>query len=315
MTNDIKKIKKDVKIAAVVVTYNRFDKLKKALKSYEDQVCNVDYMIVVDNASTDATADWLDKWKNENHKFFVEIIHSKENLGGSGGFYLGQKKAMELDVDWILIADDDAYLPENYVSDLREYIVHHNTDDVSVLCGIVKDNESFCNHHRMILKNNICQLDFWEKPLLSSYKNKTFYINHSSYVGPLINKRKLLKAGLVEKDFFIWFDDAEHSLRLGKVGKMICLPDLVIEHDVEKSNAQLSWKSYYGFRNRLVCHKKHFTITFPLILLLFLCKTCLAPLKGRSFTEVKMRLVAMKNAVLGNMGVHKIYKPGWKPDE
>ena len=134
-------------------------------------------------------------------------------------------------------------------------------------------------------------------------------------MGIFINRNKLLKTGLVEKDFFIWFDDTEHSLRLRKVGKMICLPNLVIKHDVEKSNAKLSWKSYYGFRNGLICHKKHFASTFPFALLVLLGKTFLSPLKGHSLAEVKMRLVAMKDAVLGNMGVHKIYKPGWKPDE
>ncbi len=76
-------IEETTTIAAIMVGF------LKALKSYDEQKNNVDYMIIVDNASTDATADWLDKWKNENHKFFVEIIHSKENLGGSGGFYLG----------------------------------------------------------------------------------------------------------------------------------------------------------------------------------------------------------------------------------
>ena len=117
----------------------------------------------IGKASTDDTADWLDKWKNENHKFFVEIIHSKENLGGSGGFYLGQQQAMELDVDWILIADDDAYLPENYISGLYEYIVTHDTEDVSVLCGLVEEHNSYDNKHRMILKKNTCQFDFFEK--------------------------------------------------------------------------------------------------------------------------------------------------------
>lgn len=302
-------------MAAVVVTYNRLNKLKKALKSYDEQLHHVDYMIVVDNASTDATAEWLEQWKHEPHKFLVKIIHSKENLGGSGGFYLGQKQAMELDVDWILIADDDAYLSENYVSGLYEYIVNHDTSEISVLCGVVKENDSNLNHHRMILKKYKCQLEFLEKPPVLSYQNESFYINHASYVGPLMNKNKLLKAGLVDKGFFIWFDDAEHSLRLGKVGKMICLPRLVVKHDVDKSNKELSWKSYYGFRNRLICHKKHFTITFPLVLLLFFAKTFLSPLRGRSLAEVKMRLVAIKDAVLGNMGVHKIYKPGWKPDE
>ena len=46
-----------------------------------------------------------------------------------------------------------------------------------------------------------------------------------------------------------------------------------------------------------------------------ICFLSLSLLKWESLPEVKISLVAMKNAVLGNMGVHKIYKPGWKPAE
>ena len=46
-----------------------------------------------------------------------------------------------------------------------------------------------------------------------------------------------------------------------------------------------------------------------------ICFLSLSLLKWESLPEVKISLVAMKNAVLGNMGVHKIYKPGWKLDE
>ena len=46
------------KIAAVIVTYNRLTKLKKALASYEQQLHKPNYMVIVDNASTDGTAGW-----------------------------------------------------------------------------------------------------------------------------------------------------------------------------------------------------------------------------------------------------------------
>ena len=70
-------------------------------------------MVIVDNASTDGTAGWLEHWRNDKHEFQVEIIRSNKNLGGSGGFYLGEERAMQLPVDWIMIADDDAYPTPN----------------------------------------------------------------------------------------------------------------------------------------------------------------------------------------------------------
>ena len=50
---------KKMKIGAVVVTYNRLDKLKKALESFEKQLYLPAYVIVADNASTDGTAQYL----------------------------------------------------------------------------------------------------------------------------------------------------------------------------------------------------------------------------------------------------------------
>ena len=76
--------------------------------------------------------------------------------------------------DWILIADDDAYLPENYISGLYEYIVTHDTDDVSVLCGLVEEHNSYDNMHRMILKKIPVNLIFLKNHQSYLIKNHFF---------------------------------------------------------------------------------------------------------------------------------------------
>ena len=54
-----------MKIGVVIVTYNRLDKLKIALKSYENQKIKPKYILVVNNNSTDGTKEYLDSWKQE----------------------------------------------------------------------------------------------------------------------------------------------------------------------------------------------------------------------------------------------------------
>lgn len=301
------------KIAVVIVTYNRLEKLKKALASYEQQLHKPDYMVIVDNASTDGTANWLENWENNNHEFKVEIITSNENLGGSGGFYLGEERAMQLPVDWIMIADDDAYPTPNYIQGLVKYIEKNNADNISIMCGAVEQNNSYCSNQRTLYKKFKWQLNFLYDVPAEYYTKKIIYIDNASYVGILINKKKLAQVGLVNKNFFIWWDDTEHLMRLREIGSIICIPRFIIKHDVEASNSNLSWKSYYGTRNKLVSHRKHLPLTFPFIVLCFLLKTLLCPLKGKSLAEVKMRLIATKDALFGNMGMHDVYKPGWKP--
>lgn len=46
------------KIGAVIVTFNRIEKLKKALFSYESQTVVPDILIVVDNHSNDGTHEF-----------------------------------------------------------------------------------------------------------------------------------------------------------------------------------------------------------------------------------------------------------------
>lgn len=301
------------KIAAVIVTYNRLEKLKKSLHSYESQIHKPDYMVIVDNASTDGTANWLEEWRNSRHEYQVEVISTDKNLGGSGGFYLGEKRAMELPVDWIMLSDDDAYLAEDYIQGLVQYIENHNGDNISAICGAVEQNGSYCSNQRRLYKKIKWQLEFLYNVPAEYYKEEVIYIDNASYVGIMINKKKLAQVGLVDKDFFIWWDDTEHLMRLRNAGSIICIPNCVIRHDVELSNDSLSWKSYYGARNKLISHKRHFLIIFPIVVAYFMIKTLLCPLKGKSFTEVLLRFTAVKDALMGNMGMNDVYKPGWKP--
>ena len=47
------------KVAAVVVTYNRLEKLKKVLASLESQTRLPQMLVIVNNAATDGTAEYL----------------------------------------------------------------------------------------------------------------------------------------------------------------------------------------------------------------------------------------------------------------
>ena len=70
-------------------------------------------------------------------------------------------------------------------------------------------------------------------------------------MGPIIKKSAMQKAGLCNPDFFIWMDDFEHMYRLGECGIIGYLPKYKIIHDTENIDNNLSWKNYYGLRNKL----------------------------------------------------------------
>ena len=70
-------------MAAIVVTYNRYDTLKQCLSTLEAQTRAPDYIIVVDNASPDGTASRL-----LADDLPITVIESPQNLGVGGGLAL-----------------------------------------------------------------------------------------------------------------------------------------------------------------------------------------------------------------------------------
>ena len=68
-----------MKVTAIIVTNNRLRLLQEAVAAVKTQIYPLLEVIVVDNHSTDGTADWLDNQEG------LTVIH-QENLGGSGGF-------------------------------------------------------------------------------------------------------------------------------------------------------------------------------------------------------------------------------------
>src|SRR5215471_20432657 len=95
-----------MKVAAVVVTYNRRDLLLESLAAVLAQTRAPDKVIVVDNASQDGTAAAV------REKFpAVHLAELRRNSGGAGGFAGGMALALADGADLIWLMDDDT-VPE-----------------------------------------------------------------------------------------------------------------------------------------------------------------------------------------------------------
>ncbi len=95
-----------VTVAAVVVTYNRLEKLKTVLDSLEAQTHAPAQIFVIDNASTDGTAAFL---LEREWTLPFEVVTMSTNSGGAGGFAEGMVKGYASGADHVWIMDDDCY--------------------------------------------------------------------------------------------------------------------------------------------------------------------------------------------------------------
>ena len=299
-------------IGIVLVTYNRLEKLKVALDCFSLQVNKPAYMIVVNNASTDGTLEFLTTWQKKEEHFEKIVLSLPVNSGGSGGFYEGLSYALRMSANWIWVSDDDAFPQKDCLQVAREYIENEkDIDEYAALCGSVYNHGQINVTHRRRTFN--IGIRYRTIPVDVDEYSNNFFCNTFSYVGAILNKDKLKIAGLPQKDYFIWFDDTEHSLRMSKVGKIVCLPQIKIAHDEAADSVSFSWKNYYGIRNRLDLMRRH----FPKRLFLYQCFKYLhlgLGLFGRNREEGLLYFVAVKDALMKKTGLHKTYKPGWKPN-
>ena len=303
-----------MKIAAIIVTYNRLEKLKKVIKAFNEQIVFPDKVFVVDNNSSDGTLSCLKEWELDETLFQKQVISLDSNVGGSGGFYIGMKLAFEQGYDWIWLSDDDAYPASDSISKAVDYLAVHETNKIAAVCGTVLDKNGIdCSHRRNIYNRGLKIADVPSS--MEDYQKDEFLINAFSYVGVLLNRVALEKVGFTLKDYFIWCDDTEHSLRISKVGDIVCVPSIKIYHDCTiASSNNLTWKDYYGQRNRLDMIRRNFPLYLYITQLIFQ-KIKVYSLKLRHKKESAVLLsAAISDCQCGKFGVHPVYKPGWKPE-
>lgn len=306
-----------VNLDLVIVTFNRLDKLKVTIQHYLDQTAKFRNLIVVNNCSTDGTTEYLAEWdRTANTPFNRIVINTTENLGGSGGFYLGEKKAMELGADWVFIADDDAYARPNMIEEFYKYIDSHDTSLVSAVCGTVYDMHGNIDYwHRDLYYRDHFGNFKRAHPDAKSYKKEEFDVNFFSYVGIFINGKAMQQCGLVNPNYFIYNDDSEHALRLSRYGRIVVVTSIGIDHmggetaDGQSADLIVSWREYYRWRNNMNMMKMHFpkdARQMMWAMLSLAVKRCfiLDPYE-------KLRFIAYCNGWFGKLGKHKIYKPGW----
>lgn len=300
-------------ICVLLVTFNRKADLEKTLSLYESQSYKPRAIIVVDNHSTDGTGEMLAEWSRHESDIKHIVVSMSENVGGSGGFYAGMEHALGLDYEWIFVSDDDA-MPRNDTLEIISRFADKHPELVaqcSALCGAVDAGGHYATGHRArINKKSI--IGMLDKPVSpEEYEKEFFEVDFFSYIGTCIRKSALEKAGLPRKEFFIYSDDFEHALRVGKQGKMLCIPSAVLCHaDNNPYSKEASWRDYYATRNVLIMYREHFG-SFAAFR-----RGCMRRFTAfRSMNSLKMKVIstAIKDAKKGVTGLHPIYRPGWNP--
>ncbi|WP_449277086.1 glycosyltransferase family 2 protein [Leucobacter sp. GX24907] len=248
----------DARVAAVIVTFNRLAKLPKTIETVLAQSHGCEWVVIVNNASTDGTQEYLDGLDDPR----IVVVNLSENLGGAGGFEHGMAHGYNLGADFVWIMDDDCYPAPDALEILleqRETASHHLGYEVPFACSLVK----FIDGSLCEMNNPITTWD-WPRAYLAGVN--ALLIDECTFVSVLIPRWALKEQGLPLGEYFIWFDDKEFTKRLQRAyGSGIVSLDSVVVHDmgvnagvnyrmVDESNI---WKFEKGTRNQASYRRHH----------------------------------------------------------
>lgn len=250
-------------VIAVVVTYNRKDLLVECLEAILKQSLKPSKIILIDNNSTDGTNELL-KQRGFMDDESIEYVLLSKNIGGAGGFYEGMKIANRYNPDYIWIMDDDTIPKEEALKEC-EKAINKLEEPFSFLASMVYGlNGEFMNVPKINNSKAENGYEYWHKYLdkgLVSLKSATF-------VSLLINNKAIEKVGLPCKDYFIWGDDTEYTMRLTKyfgpaylvggsevIHKRIGGENISIIKEENKNRINLY---YYYYRNKLINNNEYF---------------------------------------------------------
>lgn len=293
-----------VGLVALVVTYNRLPQLQQTLHRLLDTPSAVlDRIVVVDNASTDGTAEWLSDLQDTR----LDRIHLTENTGGAGGFAAGMAHARDVhDPDWMVVMDDDARPAPGALETFRA----RTPPGWDALAAAV-----YFPDGRICEMNRPSRNPFWERGGIwrtfrrgrdgfhlapAAYEGREVVpIDVTSFVGFFISRRGLALAGLPDAGLFLYGDDGLYTLGLSKAGGRIGFdPEIRFEHDCSTfSDAQRGrfrplWKAYYYHRNLLILYRMAAGLWFWPVLVLLLPRWLMKARSHSGERRVFLRLMA-----------------------
>ncbi|RYU12822.1 glycosyltransferase family 2 protein [Nocardioides iriomotensis] len=238
----------DTRVVAVVVTWNRRDLLEESLAALDAQSHPPARIVVVDNASTDGTTDWLAVEAKAHERW--DVVTLRSNTGGAGGFAVGLEQALTHEPDLVWMLDDDTIPTRTAAAELvAAWTSYSAVRRPAVLASRVVWTDG--RDHPMNTPRAKPGATRAERHAAAAIG--CVPIRSASFVSIMCDAQVVRDRGLPVADYFLWNDDFEYSTRLirGNVG--LSVPASVVEHKTKvfgSTDADPGERFFYEVRNK-----------------------------------------------------------------
>ena len=241
-------------VAVVICNYNKKDFVVKCIRSVFLSNYRDFEIFVVDNASTDGSVEAImGHFSNK-----LTVLVNKENIGGSGGFHRGMDYAVNAGYKYILCLDNDVEVNEDTIGTLYKFM---ETKPEAGVCGsvIYRYDDPTCTQEMGAM---IDYRNLGYNALYAKQRNPTLpeelECDYVAFCSAMLRTDALKLVGLIERGYFIYWDDMELCWRIRRGGyKVFAISQSKVYHHTNTNSPASTFNIYYYFRNKLNCFARH----------------------------------------------------------
>lgn len=248
-------------VAIILVNWNGYDFTRACLES----IRKVDFpdfrVIVVDNASLNQEGQRLKKAFPE-----IELIENTENLGFAGGNNVGIRYALEQGFSHVMLLNNDTEVEPDFLGEMvRNFNQNPNIGVVQPLILFMHDPKKIWSAGGKWIPALGRAVTLGDRHPVCDYRFKKPQLDWATGCCMLISREALLKTGLLNEQYFAYFEDVEWSLRFREVGYGISLAEkAIIYHEAGASSKKKNSEGtlsprvfYYHVRNQFLLIRSH----------------------------------------------------------
>lgn len=254
-------------LAVILVNWNNEGDTADCLDSLEKQSYDDFVTIVVDNGSAPESFEQL----HDNYAWPV-FIRNEENRGFTGGNNRGITEALNRGCDWVFLLNNDTVVHEEFLANLVTAAkqrpdstgivgpkVHTYEGDELWAAGAEINRLTGTTRHRTGAEEQY------------SAPEQVDYVVGAAM---LVRAEVFKEVGLLDDDFFIYYEETEFCLRAAEEGWDVWyVPVSGVEHKESVTFEHSPFRSYYLTRNRVLlankrCNSPHRKLVFWVVYLL-----------------------------------------------
>lgn len=210
-------------IVAIIVTYNRKQKLLTCITRVLSQIRPVQKIIVIDNASTDGTRQAVLDLKNP----LIEIETQPQNIGGAAGFTRGMEIGYYQGYDKLWLFDDDCYPDPLCLLTLDEILNKHYELHGSIAGWVAPHvNTTWTEYDKHSQPEPLPDYTRFYK-----FGFEVLLAQRALWLGLLIPAEQIKAHGFSRGEYNMWYDDGEWTWRVAQKSAGLYVPHARVLHD------------------------------------------------------------------------------------